>query len=203
MLNEARCEVVRVGEPQCKGDEKARRGAAAQRRVERGQISRARQELTWASLAPKNDDTLTELRSKRPQEVQSPIPQHVLDFVPESTDANPLCTVLSIDGVGAYDHVFRSSMMCEIWEVPGLRSLLPFVRSVYQHPSQYIWEDSEGRRHVIEHEGAEQGDPLMPLLFSLAIHNALVEVQANLRDEEHLFAFLDDVVCSHLARTGT
>ena len=33
----------------------------------------------------------------------------------------------------------------------------------------------------------------MPLLFSLAIHNALVEVQANLRDDEHLFAFLDDV----------
>ena len=47
-----------------------------------------------------------------------------------ATDANPLCTVLSIDGVGAYDHVFRSSMMCKIWEVPGLRSLLPFVRSV-------------------------------------------------------------------------
>ena len=111
-----------------------------------------------------------------------------------ATDANFLCTVLSIDGVGAYDHVFRSSMMCKIWEVPGLRSLLPFMRSVYQHPSQYIWEDSEGRRHVIEqHEGGEQGDPLMPLLLSLAIHNALVEVQANLRDDEHLFAFLDDV----------
>ena len=72
-----------------------------------------------------------------------------------------------------------------------MRSLL---RSVYQHPSQHIWEDSEGRRHVIEqHEGGEQGDPLMPLLFSLAIHNALVEVQANLQDDEHLFAYLDDV----------
>ena len=83
LLNEARREVVRVGEPHCKGDEKARRVAAAQRRVERGQISRARQELTGASLAPKNDDTLTELRSKRPLEVQSPIPLLVLDFVPE------------------------------------------------------------------------------------------------------------------------
>ena len=72
LLSEARREVVRRGEPQCKGDEKARRGAAAQRRVERGQISRARQELTGASLAPKNGDTLTELRSKRPQEVRAP-----------------------------------------------------------------------------------------------------------------------------------
>ena len=43
LLTEARREVVRSGEPQCKGDEKARRGAAAQRRVERGQISRASQ----------------------------------------------------------------------------------------------------------------------------------------------------------------
>ena len=56
LLSEVRREVVRSGEPQCNGDEKARRGAAAQRRVEREHISRARQELTGASLAPKSDD---------------------------------------------------------------------------------------------------------------------------------------------------
>ena len=33
----------------------------------------------------------------------------------------------------------------------------------------------------------------MPLLFSLAIRNALAEVKANFRGDEHLFAFLDDV----------
>ena len=41
--------------------------------------------------------------------------------------------------------------------------------------------------------GGEQGDPLMPLLFSLAVHNALAEVQAELQPGEFLFAFLDDV----------
>ena len=51
---------------------------------------------------------------------------------------------------------------------------------------------SEGRRHIGQCEGGER-DPLMPLHFSLAIHNVLVEVQANLQDDEHLFAFLDDV----------
>ena len=37
------------------------------------------------------------------------------------------------------------------------------------------------------------GGSVEPLLFSLAIHNALVEVQAIWQDDEHLFAFLDDV----------
>ena len=52
----------------------------------------------------------------------------------------------------------------------------------------------QGKRHTIEqHEGGEQGDPLMPLLFSLAIHNALKDVQGHLENGELLFAFLDDV----------
>ena len=93
-----------------------------------------------------------------------------------ATDGNPELTVLSIDRVGAYDRVFRSAMLSKIWEVPALRPLLPFVRSVYARPSSYVWTDDEGQRHVIRQmEGGEQGDLLMSALFSLAIHNALVE----------------------------
>ena len=39
----------------------------------------------------------------------------------------------------------------------------------------------------------EQEDPLMPLLFSLAIHDLLAEAQRECGPQEHLFAFLDDV----------
>ena len=42
-------------------------------------------------------------------------------------------------------------------------------------------------------EGGEQGDPLMPLLFALAVHNALDEVHQGLQSSEYLFAYLDDV----------
>ena len=42
-------------------------------------------------------------------------------------------------------------------------------------------------------EGGEQGDPLMPLLFSLGMHPALVAAQRRLRPSERIFAFLDDV----------
>ena len=47
-------------------------------------------------------------------------------------------------------------------------------------------------------EGGEQGDPLMPLSFSLGQHRALVAVNAELQEGEQLMAFLDDV---HVTRT--
>ena len=111
-----------------------------------------------------------------------------------ATDVNPELTVSSIDCVGAYDHVFRSAMLSKIWEMPALRPLLPLVRSVYARPSSYVWTDDEGQRHVIRQmEGGEQGDPSMPALFSLAIHNALVEAKSEMRPDEQLCAFLDDI----------
>ena len=63
-------------------EERERRGKVAQARVQRGQVSRARQELTGAALAPKNEATVQELRTRRPQEEVQPIPQEVLDHVP-------------------------------------------------------------------------------------------------------------------------
>ena len=71
-------------------------------------------------------------------------------------------------------NVHRASMMSKLLEVPGLRALLPFVRASYRSPSRYIWDDDQGQSQVIrQHEGGDEGDPLMPLLFSLAIHNSL------------------------------
>ena len=82
---------------------------------------------------------------------------HAVQF---ATDANPEATVLSIDGVGAHDHVYRSAMMEKLLQVLSLQDLLPFVRSTHLQPSCCKWVDSEGVRHDIQqHEGGEQGDP--------------------------------------------
>ena len=110
-----------------------------------------------------------------------------------------MTTVLSVDGIGAYDHVQRAAMMSKLLEVPSLRHLLPFVRQAYGSATSCSWQDADGQRHRIhQEEGGEQGDPLMPMLFCLAIHNALAEVKLHLVEGEHLFAFLDDiyVLCS-------
>ena len=111
------------------------------------------------------------------------------------TDADPSATVLSIDGIGAFDLV---SMLEGLRRVEGGDSALPFVSQFYGSPSSYSWEDDDGQVYTLtQAEVGEQGDPMMPALFSLAQHPALEGIQRRLRDNERLLAFLDDiyVVC--------
>ena len=75
-------------------------------------------------------------------------------------------------------NVYRSAMLAKLHEVPSLQGLLPFVRATYANPTSYVWEDEAGVQHrIIQAEGGEQGDPLMPLLFSLAIHDPLQQAE--------------------------
>lgn len=107
--------------------------------------------------------------------------------------------VLSIDGIGAFDHVRRSAMLGKLRSLPRASSILPFVRLSYAGPTKYRWTDDSGDDfEIAQAEGGEQGDPLMPLLFALGIHDALAEVASQLREGEDICAFLDDVyaLCS-------
>ena len=65
-------------------EEVTRWALAAQSRVQRGQVSRGRQELTGAALAPRTAATLEALQGRRPQEATSAIPREVMDFQPTS-----------------------------------------------------------------------------------------------------------------------
>ena len=115
------------------------------------------------------------------------------------TDVDGTATVPSIDGIGAFDLVSRGAMLEGLRNVDGGGDALPFVSQFYGSPSTYVWEDEEGVNHeVLQGEGGEQGDPLMPALFALGLHQALVAVQAGLLPSERLLAFLDDifVVCA-------
>ena len=70
-------------------------------------------------------------------------------------------------GIGACDLISR-----------GGEQLLPFVRSFCGAPSTYMWEDEMGTNHrMLQGEGGEQGDPLMPLLFSSGQHRVLTAIQ--------------------------
>ena len=118
---------------------------------------------------------------------------HILQTL---TDMDEKLTILSIDGIGAFDHVSRNSMLrgpdgdgcCQ-------RRPSPFVRQFYGQPSAYVWDDEMGDTQVIpQGEGGEQGDPLMLLLFCLSLHKALVAVNARLQEGESLLAFLDDML---------
>ena len=74
-----------------------------------------------------------------------------------ATDSDPKATVLSLDGIGAYDHVLRSAMMGKLLEEEDLRGLLPFVRMVHSQPSRYHLEDEDCcRKEICQHEGGKQ-----------------------------------------------
>ena len=106
----------------------------------------------------------------------------------------PTPTVLSVDGVGAYDHVLRAAMLGRLARMPNAKALLPFLLLSYSALSTYDWFDDEGeRKTVTQAEGGEQGDPLMPFLFSIGIQSAIEEVSRSLLAGERLCAFLDDL----------
>ena len=77
------CIFMKMTLAQCE-QRQGRRADAACRKVQMGEVSRARQCLTGAALAPGSEATFTEMQSRRPQEVQCRIPREILDFVPES-----------------------------------------------------------------------------------------------------------------------
>ena len=79
------------------------------------------------------------------------------------TDLDPTTTLLSVDGIGAFDLISREAMLQGLMEVDGGDAALPFVRQFYGSPSMYWWTDDMGVTHEIwQGEGGEQGDPLMP-----------------------------------------
>ena len=90
----------------------------------------------------------------------------VRHFLRAATDADPQATILSVDGIGACDHVLRSTMLERLMRMPTAQAMLPFVRLSYGTPSRYSWVDASGRRRfVTQAEGGEQEDPLMLLLL--------------------------------------
>ena len=101
---------------------------------------------------------------------------------------------MSIDGISAFDQISRAAMLDGLFSRCGGKAI-PFVRMFYSSPSVYIWEDVEGVEHsILQGEGGEQGDPLMPLLYSLGQHSALEVTQEELAEQECLLAYHDDIV---------
>ena len=108
-------------------------------------------------------------------------------------------TIVSVDGTGACDSVSRNCMLAGLHGMVDGDQMIPFVRLFCGSPSVFLWEDDVGDSHeIVQGEGGEQGDPLMPLLFSLGQHSAMLGINAGLAEGESLFAFLDDlyVLCS-------
>eukprot|EP00959_Pyramimonas_sp_CCMP1952_P464505 9486732-Pyramimonas_sp.AAC.1 len=72
-------------------------------------------------------------------------------------DANPHKVLVSIDGVGAFDHVCRTRMFEALLGNSKLHGLIPFVRLWYGITSKFRWVDACGKAHTIfQGDGGEQ-----------------------------------------------
>jgi len=128
----------------------------------------------------------------------------------EVSNQYPGKVIISLDGIGAYDHIDRAQMLESLVALPNACSLLPFVAMFYGHTSEYYWTNDLGEVWSIDQsDGGEQGDPLMPALFALGQHPALVSADSKLQElavtseawvsevdalvRPLLFAFLDDL----------
>ena len=113
-----------------------------------------------------------------------------------ATDSSTSTTVVSLDGVGAYDHISRRCMFDGLFASPALAPLIPLVRLFYGGDSEYLFYDASGAAHSVLQSEGEQGDPLMPGLFAVGIHQALRAAHSSFEPGEDLFAFLDDTYIS-------
>ena len=123
----------------------------------------------------------------------------VVRAVQTAIEADRRTTVLSIDGMGAYDHISRASMLEALRTHAPLTGLLPFASLFYGQASRYTYYDEAGVGHeVLQGEGREQGGPLMPGLYALGQHAALLDLHSQLHPGKGLYAFLDDVYITSL-----
>ena len=111
-----------------------------------------------------------------------------------STDRDPTSTVLSVDGIGAYDHVLRSAMLGETVADASSSSHLTFCAPLLWSSFQLHvggWRGATAHCHASRRRRARRS--AHALLFSIGIQDALEEVATSLAPEEHLCAFLDDI----------
>ena len=111
----------------------------------------------------------------------------VTHFVQALTSENPEATILSMDGIGAYDLISPNAIFRGVADMGGGDKMIPFVRLFHGSPSTFHLEDDAGTVHHVGQGGGEQWDPRMPLLFSLGHHRALVNVRSKLEEGEKFF----------------
>ena len=80
--------------------------------------------------------------------------------------------LVTLDLANAFNSVDRSAFLTEVRRVvPGIA---PWVDFCYQHESQLLL----GAAQLASSRGIQQGDPLGPALFALAIHESILRARA-------------------------
>ena len=98
--------------------------------------------------------------------------------------------LLVFDIKNAFNAVFRDAIFKQV--SIAIPSLLPLVSLFYEHPSSLLLPGGQG---LFSEEGTQQGDPLAPALFSLALAPVLAKLAEDFQNFD-LRAYLDDICVS-------
>ena len=74
------------------------------------------------------------------------------------TSLDDRATILSVDGVGAYDTISRNATFQGVADMVDGEKIILFIRQFYDSPLTYLWEDEVGgaRAHRRVCEGSRQ-----------------------------------------------
>jgi hypothetical protein len=82
--------------------------------------------------------------------------------------------VLQIDFANAFNSVHRAAFIAAMEKY--LPDLAAWIRWTYDTRAELLVSTPEGPRTIFSEEGCQQGDPLGPLMFCLAIHELILKV---------------------------
>jgi hypothetical protein len=106
--------------------------------------------------------------------------------------AHPDWCVLRVDARNAFNTVSRAAILGEL--ARAFPELLPLAGQFYIRSGRLHFRGEDGRTVTLGSvTGAQQGDPLGPMLYALAIHPVLREVARRYRGVALVLGLLDDI----------
>ena len=105
-------------------------------------------------------------------------------------ESNPDWVILKTDLKNAFNSVSRSHLLPEVAKAfPGIYQ---HVHQMYAGFSPLVFNDGKIAHILRSEKGIHQGDPLGPMLFSVALHPFLLDLQKN-HSSTRVLAYLDDM----------